>query len=714
MIEYIFRMGISPVVAGNYTMEMPSDNVVAHPMYGNDLTKEYAPDGDRFTFRGKMKGSLTFVGPDFERIISMAHDDIMLVNVGQVNGEEVDLYHKGFFTKTDCEFDYDNRRVTVELSTVDDYTKIIDGLNKEYDLVQLAPEITHVSITKRPLLQIYALGDTMVTCLQGISSWEVDAAVTSTDLDIKGYGFTRCGSIRFVSVSGVSVTADGLYFGRVFRSFTTAGLPTRILGPLYKKDSNLRLQYDYEYLRGYYFPHIFLYDGSTIVASFDSSVTGYESELATFNFGSGRATVKQQEFYSRLLTDAEEVNGVSTETVPSEDIVSESGYSRMMPLAIAETSINVSHTFSVAPTEWGIDSEGDYFEKPDVFGKVHPLARSLWSYTSFWLTSAPEWDEADAGGRVNYTLRHSYPLYSVIQRLLEKVAPDITFERNGEHSEFLYGQGGQIKTDAWELFLTPKTNIVNGDYSTPARRAPITLQEVFDMLKSVYQVYWFIENGRLRLEHVEYFRRGKTYKDEGVVVVDLISAVNPRSGKSWADGQSVITYDRENMPERYEFKWMDEATEKFVGQPIEILSPAVERGNVESVTIAKFSSDIDYIMMHPSAISPEGFVLLAAESGALPIIEVDGAELQNGYASLAYVIPKYWVYDLPNKRVRINGEEMELTRSKKSAKQSVSFPWPDDIDPLLLVRTHIGDGQVEEYSVNITNRTIEATLSYEG
>lgn len=826
LVEYRFKMGLSPIVDGRHTMEfdvMSNFNSdfsadygatpnLAYPIYGNDLSKEYEREGDSFRFREGLSGRLLFVGKDFDAIKAMTLDDIMLLDVEMSvdGGSTWATYHRGFFAKTDCEFDYDNRRVEVELDTLDGYTDIIKGLDKEYDLIKLAPKVTNLTFVKRPLLQIYALGDSKVTCYMGASSWEVDALVMpTTDTAVREYGFTLAGRQRGVVVKGISSEADGVYFGAVWNVDDT--LYSTLRGDFIKKGSSeFYMTYRYEYRNGYFFPNIVIYNNGTEVASYVSEVTGYSGELPTFNIGEGSAGVVKSDFYSRVLTDVEDV---ATSEVKAEDIVADLGYNRVLPWAMDSSVIYASPLYSEEPTEWGTSVFGDYFVKPDnLAGGVHPLAASTWKYTSYWLVNPYEWEELDVNASKEYRLRHAYPLYAVIQRLLAEIAPGITFEPDNAHSEFLYGRGGDIRIDDWQLYITPKSNMVNGEYQLPAQRATITLQQIFEMLQNVYQLYWVVDGDKLRIEHIEYFREGASYEPDFSVAVDLAAAVNPRTGKTWADGQSNVTFSRSELPERYEFAWMDEVTDAFKGQPIEILSPSVERGKVESVTIGNFTSDIDYVLQNPTAISSEGFMLLAAatkpfiESSATITSADDRVEIepkpyaryadmvvsstmtencrivvyegdvvvwqsgyfrpstasylgvyipadataigfvsitsvspprltinslapsneaqvsmlkmgdytyQNGYASFQYILPRFWTYDLPSKKVKINGEEQVLGQTKKAARQTVVFPSAADLNPLKLVRTNIGDGQVMRVSVTLRSRRIEAELAYD-
>lgn len=64
-------------------------------------------------------------------------------------------YYQGKFMKTDCTFvDYD-KKVTVQPDVIDEYNDVLAGLEKEYNLITLAPTIQRITINKRPLIQIY-------------------------------------------------------------------------------------------------------------------------------------------------------------------------------------------------------------------------------------------------------------------------------------------------------------------------------------------------------------------------------------------------------------------------------------------------------------------------------------------------------------------------------------------------------------------------------
>ena len=67
------------------------------------------------------------------------------------------------------------------------------------------------------------------------------------------------------------------------------------------------------------------------------------------------------------------------------------------------------------------------------------------------------------------------------------------------------------------------------------------------------------------------------------------------------------------MTARYQFGWMDDVTQLFEGYPIDIVAKFVNPDNIEEIELTQFTSDIDYILLNPSEVATEGFVLLAAE-----------------------------------------------------------------------------------------------------
>ena len=96
--------------------------------------------------------------------------------------------------------------------------------------------------------------------------------------------------------------------------------------------------------------------------------------------------------------------------------------------------------------------------------------------------------------------------------------------------------------------------------------------------------------------------------------------------------------------------------------------------------------------------------------------EIDGVtyDLQNGYVSFAFAQSNYYVYDLPASVVEINKRRTIARGTDRKRKQTISFPAGDrEPHPQKLVKTLLGEGQIEKLSVNLSSRMIKATLKYD-
>ena len=176
------------------------------------------------------------------------------------------------------------------------------------------------------------------------------------------------------------------------------------------------------------------------------------------------------------------------------------------------------------------------------------------------------------------------------------------------------------------------------------------------------------------------------------------------------------------MPQRYQFEWMDDERIPFKGEAIEILSPAVTEGKVESVSVGNFSSDIDYMLLNPSVFSQDGFALIGAtgsgNSWAVPFLSYvqQGitTTLQNGFLAYVHLQPYYWAYDLPAKSVKINGIVYSLSYVSRRKQQRVTIPLgASDPDFVKLVKTNIGNGEIRAVSIPLSSRVAQVTLNYD-
>lgn len=597
-----------------------TNNYAVYPLRKADLAKDYELQQNQKFFRAKLSGKLLFSRADYT-IIANANFETkftLVISISWNNGQTWTEYWRGAFWKTDCKFDTDAQTAEVTPAPVDGYTDVLAGMEKEYNLIDLKPAIEHLTITKRPLIQMYVPGESVISCFLSGMYWEQDCDPVTNENDlVNTYYFALNTKRRVIDISGamnpqLPTSFDGAEPAQATTAFT------------YNRG-------------GFTFSYIYSTSSGGAAARWSISrnnvtlwmkqeinqaprTAPYEITLApvsgTDATGDVTIFVHDLHVYGRYLLDTEKISGLDTYPLPANDIVENNrNYRRAIGYAINDVVYFSSET-SATPTEWGLKQPGQYYVPPTLYWQpaLFPIGRSHWGDLSIWFTfSTLDWISEQAG-RKEYTLKDAYPLHSVISVLLGKIAPGITHEPTTEYSQFLYDQYNPISGDVFDLYITQKSNILAGDYSQPAQKAPITLKMVTDMLRDCYRAYWYVEDGKFKIEHIQWFKNGGRYYGSPAISHDLTVEKVTRNGKAWAFGTSQYEYNKPTMPERYQFGWMDDVTRVFDGLPIEILSKYVTPGNIEEINVSNFTSDIDYMLLNPGACSKDGFALMAAIS----------------------------------------------------------------------------------------------------
>ena len=604
------------------------------------------------------------------------------------------------------------------------------GLDKEYNIIPLCPETVSLTIMKRPLIQVYVPGDDIISCFIGGTYWEqeVTEAVDDTTRLEQEFYFARASRLVEIQVTGIDGAPNkynGLYTGKI-EDGTAEGVMAQ--GDFYAEGKTMYIHYEqYDRLAGQSAAYFFYEqtDG-TLLYKLDTNIP-IKIETITVPNNEGAAAgslsfdIIYYDIWMRYLLDVDMIREMETYDIPTNDIAADNrNYKKCIGYAV--DLISLSRNYSTEPTEYGRNPNGYYYAPPYTItdDKFYPVARSTWRQVSIWFAFYMMDKNLEEEGRAPFVLRDAYRLSSVINVLLQQFST-ITHEATTECSQFLYSTYNPLTAQRFTLLLTQKSNILHGEYDTPAQKAETTLGTILNVLRDIYRCYWYIEDGKLKIEHITFFMNGGTYSGNPSIGLDLTQLNNITNGKAWGYLTSNYEFDKADMPERYQFAWMDDVTEAFEGMPIEIRSKYVTAGKIEEINISSITTDIDYMLLNPSAISEDGFALFAAVSSGgtyqLPFVErnVDGADLrlQNGYLSWITLQPNYYTYDLPAKDVTINGEETRVSRTSRKKKQKLKFPSIEDIDTSKLIKTYLGNGQIEKITVNLCSRMNEVTLKYD-
>ena len=597
---------------------------IAYPIYKDDLAKDFEKDSGQEFFRAKLSGNLTFTSLDYDWIVGQPFDFqfLLTVSISYNAGQSWTQYWRGTFWKTDCDFDDDSKTVVVKPSVLDQYNDVLAGMDKEYNLIDLMPEIVQVKADKRPMVQVYVPGQSVIGCFLSGMWWEQEAEPESDETKlVNTFKFSLNKSLAMADVSGTMSPQLPELFTKAFTgekfSLSTTGTQDFTNGEytlryfLYVGGGGATQRW--QIIRGTTTMWQFQWSGgsvpqTTLPATFTLSPVSGSGATGTVSI-----YVHNMPVYSRFVCDTPQVSGINTYPIPDDDIVENNrNYTRVIGYYFPDT-IYFSQRLTSTPNQWGLYRPGEYYQPPYLYWspELFPVARNAWGRVSIWFTfSAFDW-LVEQSGRQSFMIRHAYPIASVISVLLGKIAPGITHAGTIDYSQFLYGTNliGITQT----LLITPKSNIVTAGYDQPAQKAPITLKNVLDMLRDCFRCYWFIDGaGRFRIEHIQYFRNGGSYSGSPVIGINLVTQKVTRNNKAWAFARNQYKYDKPAMAARYQFGWMDDVTQLFEGFPIDIVSKYVNPENIEQITVSRFTSDIDYCLLNPGEISKDGFVLLAS------------------------------------------------------------------------------------------------------
>ena len=700
-----------------HTLTIGTQTYTVHPVYKDDMALDFQHESQQLFYRASLSGKMDFVGEDASRIIGapFTTEYILTIESSVDCGLTWEVLHIAKFYQTDCTIDLDDLKVTVKPAVKDRYVKVLDGMEKEFNLIELAPVIEPVRMVKRGVLQIYGGGDTVITNIFGGMSWEQDFDMT--DKDPLEYSFVQTNNKVEMTFQNPPAGLGGRFEGVRYQDGT------------FRLENNEGIYYVIHYNRGGWFTDVNrISDDETIWRAQGEGISELEFRRVGSIYETLTATSIETNIYARWLCDVAQVtlDGVVKNTNQLRTDDPSYGGNYHYALGYEMYTVIQSARTSTIPTQWGRKSQTEYFNTPDDNRHYVPIGRSLWVNYSFWYYEDSSDYYIEQQLRKTFTLRDSFPIWSVISVLLDKLETGITFEGSAIYSQFLYGVTNPVSNELnCMMNISPKSNIIVGEYGEPAMKAPITLSMVLGMLKKAFGCYWYIDDqNRMHIEHQSWFKNGGSYSMVPQVSIDLTTLEQPNTRKRWSFDRNQYSFDKEQMPARYQFTWMDDCTDVFLGKPIDIKSPYVQADKVEEISISNFSSDVDYMTIAPENCSKDGFALLMTKTNSLTgekylPIEYRGPAshllvVQNWYASMTYIEDKFLTADLPSWHYWIDNVQYPSKGIQRGKRQQLQIPVGNTIpDMMRLIRTGLGDGQVDKMSINLASRVASTTLKYD-
>ena len=720
-------------INGVYTQED------VHPVFGDDIKINISREENQIFRREKIEGTFKFVGNEFDLIYECS---IFTKFTLEIYREDVFVGSAGFI-RTDCEFNLDDKICSVKLTTKDIYEKILNGYDNKYNIVKLAPKRESVTLTKRAILQFYVRGESVVTNVVGgvhyeQSCKEVYDAKALGDIYHFG-GYLPLSYIYINKVIDISAPSDVL--GRYFIDNSIAGGAAII----YINSSNSKYRIQLTYVASEWV--LLLIDSSTNktlasanvpnVQSGSQAITFTKSGSSGGDYASGIYN-SDGDLYCRVLLPKQFDN--SYQRSMDDDITDyDSNYPYVGGVSLDRFAPKVKMVVdkSVTPTEWGIDSEGTYFQYPILTASQQengsspiPIGQSHWERMSSWLLSDDDVNDLVDDFDATFILKDSYPIGSAIAVLLKEIDDNISFEDTQDYSMFLYS-GAMQELYSYDflgcrnaLHITPISNIKKTFYEQAAQKGEISLKQILDMLRNVYNCYWFIDsNNRLRIEHIVYFKNGNSYDVENPTPsIDVTIKKSLPTGESWGFAQNKVEYETDKCPARYEFKWGDKCTYPFVGEPIDVKDIYLDASQKESVGIENFLADIDYIVSNPSGVSDDLFAVFEVNKSTkkVDILDVrlnDASpkyKIQNPYLSMIVAERFYYPFDLSGWKASAGQYELDVYKTKGIKKQTLSCPLTlAEMRSIGVIRTELGNGTIDKLEAEINTLYAKNTIYYE-
>ena len=711
-----------------------------HPVFGDDIKINISREENQIFKREKIEGTFKFVGNEFDLIYQCS---IFTKFTLEIYREDV-FVGSANFIRTDCEFNLDDKICSVKLTTKDIYEKILNGYDNKYNLVKLAPQRESVTMTKRAVLQFYVRGENVVTNVVGGVHYEQSCKEVYNASELKDtYHFGGYLPLSYIDINNlIDATAPLDIYGRYFIDTSTVGGSAIIYRN--ERNSNCRIQLT-DLVTGCVLTLIDSTSNTTLASvSIPSTQSG--SQDITFvkagssggNYASGTFN-SDGDLYCRVLLP-KSFDNTYQRSMDSDITDYDSNYPYVSSVAVDRFApkmkmvVNKSNT----PTEWGIDSNGAYFLYPTLNADQQkkgsspiPIGQSHWERMSSWLLSDDDVNDLVDDFDDTFVLKDSYPIWSAIAVLLNEIDDTITFEGTQDYSMFLYLSGTNLHIYSYDfpshrnaLHITPISNIKKTFYEQAAQKGEISLKQILDMLRNVYNCYWFIDsNNRLRIEHIVYFKNGNSYTSEKPTPsIDVTIKKNLPTGESWGFAQNKVEYETDKCPARYEFKWGDNCTYPFVGEPIDVKDIYLDASRKESVGIENFLADIDYIVSNPSGVSDDLFAVFEVNKSTkkVDILDVrlnDASpkyKVQNPYLSMIVAEQYYYPFDLSGWKAYAGKYELDVYKTKGIKKQTLSCPLSlAEMRSIGIIHTEIGNGTIDKLDAEINTLYAKNTIYYE-
>lgn len=172
-------------------------------------------------------------------------------------------------------------------------------------------------------------------------------------------------------------------------------------------------------------------------------------------------------------------------------------------------------------------------------------------------------------------------------------------------------------------------------------------------------------------------------------------------------GFEVVQDFRYRLSHAYDGAWYDAAGNFLLG-----FSPTAAQQGGEVVLTAPAKARYYVASFKKSEQSTSTFTPLNYSAVIGEIVNT-GIMAQNNIMAFPFLLQYFWRSSFPARRYRLNGIVQEADYITPLKSQETAFPSMEDPSPYELVRTPLGEGNVESYTITLLSRMVNMKLLYE-
>ncbi len=310
-------------------------------------------------------------------------------------------------------------------------------------------------------------------------------------------------------------------------------------------------------------------------------------------------------------------------------------------------------------------------------------------------------------------------LKNVIEALVAKICPDITVVRsdffqwnplNPSLLNYVYGGVNEYNF----LTIAQKSDVKNPNASEKASIGNITWDQFAEWIFNI-EVFYLVIDGELHIEHISRF--------VGTQGLDLTQG----KFREYSEFQNRFKYAKEEMPRIEEYKFEEAENADFVGFPIEYKDGTGEfsecvNDETDEKNFQDLTTDLKFIQNNPGDISNEGFVIFATIFDGVDyrVITnnglISGSPILNSPMAISILQDRFMRHNRILESGNLNRQFVNfesVQRFKKQDPFTIPFCCDDVFDPIDLLTTFLGQGQVETAEIDYKDDTMEIKLKYE-